>query len=108
VDVDGLVALEEHLHTKVIGRGPPIFNEMSACGPVGKIRGGPSGPHATLAAVLIATLICSDEACAEELDLVADDLDALDALDVAACDCGCTLVVLSVSDWSPAELPLLV
>jgi hypothetical protein len=55
--------------------------------------------------VLIATLICSDEDCAQEHDLVADDLDALDA---AACACGCTLVVLTVSDWSPAELPLLV
>jgi hypothetical protein len=55
--------------------------------------------------VLIATLICSDEACADELDLVADDLAALDA---AACACGCTLVALSISDWSPAELSLLV
>lgn len=51
--------------------------------------------------MFIATLICSDEACAAELDLVADDLAALDA---AVCDCDCTLVVLSVSEWSPAEL----
>jgi hypothetical protein len=73
------------------------------CGHTANGCGGPSGARATLAAVLIATLICSDEACAEELDLVADDLDALDA---AICDCGCTLVMLSVSDWSRAELPL--
>jgi hypothetical protein len=55
--------------------------------------------------VFIATLICSDEDCAEELDLVADDLDALEA---AACDCGCTLLVLSVSAWERAELLALV
>ncbi|HEV7753251.1 MAG TPA: hypothetical protein VGO71_17010 [Baekduia sp.] len=55
--------------------------------------------------MLFATLICSDQDCAQEHDVVADDLDALDA---AACDCGCTLVVLAISDWSPAELPLLV
>jgi hypothetical protein len=54
--------------------------------------------------VLIAALICSDEDCAAETDLVADDLDAVgDVL----CACGCTLVVLAVSDWSRAELPAL-
>jgi hypothetical protein len=55
--------------------------------------------------VLIATLICSDEDCAQEHDLVAEDPAALDT---AACDCGCTLVLLAISDWSPAELPVLV
>jgi D-serine deaminase-like pyridoxal phosphate-dependent protein len=64
-----------------------------------------SGCRATLVAVLIATLICSDEACAEEVDVVVDDLDSLET---AICDCDCTFVVLSVSDWSPAELPVLV
>lgn len=78
---------------------------MSGAGPACKRSCGPSGSGGTLARVLIATLICSDEDCAQEHDLVADDLDALDA---AACACGCTLVVLTVSDWSPAELPLLV
>jgi hypothetical protein len=54
--------------------------------------------------VFIAALLCSDEACADELDLVVDDLAALED---AACSCGCTLVVLSVSAWSAAELPAL-
>jgi hypothetical protein len=53
--------------------------------------------------VFIAALLCSDEACAEELDLVVEDLARLDA---AACSCGCTLVVLSISTWSAAELPV--
>ncbi|QEC48139.1 hypothetical protein FSW04_11555 [Baekduia soli] len=52
--------------------------------------------------MLIATLICSDEACAEETEVVTPDLAALD---VAACACGCTLVVLGVSDWTEARLP---
>jgi hypothetical protein len=51
--------------------------------------------------VLLATLICSDEACAAEVELVVDDLTVLD---VAACDCGCTQVVLALAAWSPAEL----
>jgi hypothetical protein len=54
--------------------------------------------------VYIAALICSDEACAEEHDVVVDDLKALA---VAACDCGCALVALSISAWEPAELPVL-
>jgi hypothetical protein len=53
--------------------------------------------------VLLATLICSDEACAGEVELVLDDLTVLD---VAACDCGCTTVVLALAAWSPAELPV--
>jgi hypothetical protein len=105
-----MVTLEEHLHAKVIGQARPIFSRgvrpVSVCGRrCCNTPCGPSAARATLDRVLIATLICSDEACAEELDLVADDLAALDA---AACACGCTLVVLSISDWSPAELPLLV
>jgi hypothetical protein len=52
--------------------------------------------------VLLATVICSDEACAAESELVVGDLAELD---IAACDCGCTLVVLAVSDWEPAALP---
>lgn len=53
--------------------------------------------------MLLATLICSDEACAAEVELVVDDLTVLD---VAACDCGCTTVVLALAAWSPAELPV--
>ena len=53
--------------------------------------------------MFIATLICSDEACAEETEVVTPDLAELD---VAACACGCTLVVFGVSDWTEARLPL--
>ena len=49
--------------------------------------------------MLIASLICSDEACAEELEAVVEDLDDLEA---AACACGCTLVLLAVASWEPA------
>jgi hypothetical protein len=51
--------------------------------------------------VLLATLICSDEDCAAELELVVDDLDAVEA---EACACGCTLVLLAVSEWEPAPM----
>jgi hypothetical protein len=64
---------------------------------------GPSGGRATVLCVYIAALICSDEACAEELELV---VDGLEELDHAACACGCTLVVLSLSAWERAELPV--
>lgn len=60
----------------------------------------PSAGRGTVCVVLIAQLICSDEDCAAEADVVAPNLTALEA---AACECGCTLVVLSVSDWSPAR-----
>jgi len=48
--------------------------------------------------VLLATLICSDEDCARELDLPVEDLGDLDH---AACDCGCTLVLLAVAEETP-------
>jgi hypothetical protein len=50
--------------------------------------------------VFIAGLICSDESCAQELDLVVEELAALED---ALCDCGCTLTVLAVSGWTPAH-----
>ena len=53
--------------------------------------------------MLLATLICSDEDCAAELDAVVDDLDVLEA---QACACGCTLVLLAVSEWEAAALPV--
>ncbi|HEU4974778.1 MAG TPA: hypothetical protein VFT50_06775 [Baekduia sp.] len=53
--------------------------------------------------MFLATLICSDEACAEEVELVAGDLAGIDD---ALCDCGCVLVLLAVSAWSPAALPV--
>ncbi|HWH93820.1 MAG TPA: hypothetical protein VNT03_08160 [Baekduia sp.] len=53
--------------------------------------------------MFLATLICSDVACASEVDLVVSH--ELEALDAAACACGCTLVLLAVSDWQRPRLP---
>jgi hypothetical protein len=50
--------------------------------------------------MFLAHLICSDEGCAEEVELVVSH--ELSALDAAACACGCTLVLLSVSGWERA------
>jgi ethanolamine utilization microcompartment shell protein EutL len=52
--------------------------------------------------MFLATLICSDEACAEEVEVVVSH--ALDALDASACACGCTHVLLAVSGWERAEV----
>ena len=55
--------------------------------------------------MLIAELICSDEDCAELTErIVGHEVE----LEAAACDCGCTFVVLSVSAWTPADARLLV
>jgi hypothetical protein len=84
----------------VIDHGSAICSGVSGRGrPFCKILPSPSGPGATVGFMLIAQLICSDEDCAAETDVIVPNPTALD---VAACDCGCTLVVLSVSDWSPA------
>jgi hypothetical protein len=56
--------------------------------------------------MLIVSLICSDAACAAEHDVVAADLDAVERA-APWCSCGCTLVVLAVSDWEPARVPVL-
>ena len=45
------------------------------------------------------TLICSDEACAEEADAVVRDPGELERL---ACACGCTLQALEVDVWVAA------
>jgi hypothetical protein len=50
--------------------------------------------------MLLATCICSDETCAEEVEVVVTH--ELDALDHRACDCGCALVLLAVSGWERA------
>lgn len=42
-----------------------------------------------------ARLICSDQSCAEELDVYAADLAELESL---GCDCGCALQVLGWVD----------
>ncbi|HEY8865371.1 MAG TPA: hypothetical protein VIM22_00445 [Solirubrobacteraceae bacterium] len=51
--------------------------------------------------MLLVSLICSDPACAEETELWADSLDEVAQ---AACDCGCTLEILAVSDAQEARL----
>jgi hypothetical protein len=89
----------------VIDRDRRICSALSGRGRSWAGSCGPSGGSATVLCVYIATLICSDEACAEELDLVVEDPVALDD---ALCACDCTLVVLSVSEWARAELPALV
>jgi hypothetical protein len=45
--------------------------------------------------VLHATLICSDEACAEELEAYGVRLEELEAL---ACECGCAMQIIAVSE----------
>jgi hypothetical protein len=55
--------------------------------------------------VFLVTLICSDRVCAEEVDLVVEDLGVLD---IAACDCGCTQVAVAVAEWEPAPVAMLV
>jgi hypothetical protein len=55
--------------------------------------------------MLIAELLCSDEDCAELTERVMGHEVELEA---AACECGCTFVVLSVSEWTPADAGLLV
>jgi hypothetical protein len=47
--------------------------------------------------MFLAHCICSDETCAEEVEVVVSH--ELAALDAAACACGCTLVLLAVSGW---------
>ncbi len=54
--------------------------------------------------MLIAEVICSDERCAELTERIVGRASDLDA---AACDCGCTFVVLSLSAWEPAEARVL-
>jgi hypothetical protein len=47
-----------------------------------------------------AEIICTDEHCAVTLDVVAESIEALDA--IACDDCGCTVQVLAV--WEVVEL----
>jgi hypothetical protein len=76
---------------------------MSGCGRlICKAPCSPSGRAATVTSMLIAGLICSDEDCAAEADVLALHADDLDA---AACACGCTQVVLSLSEWTRPQTP---
>jgi hypothetical protein len=45
--------------------------------------------------VFHALLICTDEACAEEIEAYGTRLEELEAL---ACECGCALQLIAVSD----------
>ncbi|MFL5956240.1 MAG: hypothetical protein ACJ756_02210 [Solirubrobacterales bacterium] len=45
--------------------------------------------------VFHALLICSDEACAEEIEAFGTRLEELEAM---ACECGCALQLLAVSE----------
>jgi hypothetical protein len=44
--------------------------------------------------MVYALLICSDDACSDELEAPG----ALDELEAHACDCGCAMQVMSVSE----------
>jgi hypothetical protein len=53
--------------------------------------------------MFVARLVCSDPACAAELDAEASDAAELERL---ICDCGCALEVIAWPDWveEPAEV----
>jgi hypothetical protein len=62
--------------------------------------------HTITRVVLHALLICSDEACAEELEAYGTRLDDLETL---ACECGCALQIIAVSEieFQRAAAPVL-
>jgi hypothetical protein len=70
----------------------------------------PSDRRPTIRAMFLALLICSDESCTHELETWG----TLEELEAMACDCGCALQLISVSevefeDTEPVfefELPL--
>ena len=66
-------------------------------------RGGPSGGAATIPAMFVARLTCSDAACAAE---VTAEGQALAELETLVCECGCALDIVAWPDWvdEPAEV----
>jgi hypothetical protein len=50
--------------------------------------------------MLYAILICSDPECADEVEVHGEPVD----LEQLACDCGCTLQVISIDEAVPVEL----
>ncbi len=58
-----------------------------------------SGGGATIADMLQVTVVCSS--CAEETEVVVEDLDAADR---AVCECGYSYVVVSVAEFEPVEI----
>jgi hypothetical protein len=56
----------------------------------------PSGPPPTISRMVFhALMICSDETCAEELEAYGMRLEELEAM---ACECGCALQLIAVSE----------
>lgn len=60
-----------------------------------------SGARLTMARMFHARLICSDDDCTEEFDAYG----SLEELAALACDCGCSLELIAVSesDESPVD-----
>ena len=54
----------------------------------------PSDPRPTISPMFLALLICSDEACTHEVETWG----TLAELEALACDCGCALQVISISE----------
>ena len=46
-------------------------------------------------------VICSDPRCAEEMTLWVEDLDDIDLVELAACECGQGLVTVRVEGFAP-------
>jgi hypothetical protein len=44
------------------------------------------------------TVLCSDDQCAEVMEVVVDDLDEVEAV---VCECGYNVVVLAVANFEP-------
>jgi hypothetical protein len=52
--------------------------------------------------MLLVTVVCSDPDCAEEREVVVEDLDALEAI---VCDCSHGFVVVAVSEHDRGDAP---
>jgi hypothetical protein len=59
----------------------------------------PSDPRPNIRRMFYALLICSDDDCPDELETTG----TLEELESLACDCGCTLQVVAVSEVEFAE-----
>jgi hypothetical protein len=59
----------------------------------------PSDARPNIRRMFYALLICSDEGCADQLEATG----TLEELDALACDCGCALQVIAVSEVELAE-----
>jgi hypothetical protein len=59
----------------------------------------PSGRAATLAAMFLVTVTCTDPGCLAELDLVVAEVEEAEA---CCCDgCGCCVMVVAVAECEP-------